>query len=108
MKSDTKVPFSNKVLAFRALQHGIKYSYNNWQMWANLMIVSIDVGELVEACRAMECVVEERADKDGAECVDIVVLECAIGQCHHTATKGPGKAARSASGTKPKHVDYLF
>lgn len=69
------VPFSNKMLAFRALQHGIKYSYNNWRMWTNLMIISVDVGELAEACRAMGRVVEERADEDGAECVDIAVLE---------------------------------
>jgi len=39
------------------------------------MVVSVDVGELAEACRAMGRVVEERADKDGAECVDIAVLE---------------------------------
>lgn len=63
------------MLAFRALQHGLKYSYNNWRMWTNLMIVGVDVGELAEACRAMGRVVEERADKDGAECVDIAVLE---------------------------------
>jgi hypothetical protein len=77
LKTDTQVavPFPNKVLAFRALQHGLKYSYNNWRMWANFMIVSVDVGELAEACRAMGRVVEERADKDGAGCVDIAVLE---------------------------------
>ncbi|SRR5258706_9979808 len=62
-------------MAFRALQRGLKFSYNNWRMWTNLMIVSVDVGELAEACRAMGRVVEERADKDGAECVDIAVLE---------------------------------
>jgi len=63
------------MLAFRALQHGLKYSYNNWRMWTNFMIVSVDVGELAEACRAMGRVVEERADKDGAGCVDIAVLQ---------------------------------
>ena len=81
MKTDTQmaVPFSNKVLAFKALQHGLKYSYNNWRMWTNFMIVSVDVGELAEACRAMGRVVEERADKDGVECVDIAVLERLVG-----------------------------
>ncbi|KAG2141633.1 hypothetical protein BD769DRAFT_1691401 [Suillus cothurnatus] len=50
--------FSNRVLAFRALKQGLKYSYDNWQ-----------------ACRALARIVEERSAKTGAECVDEEVLE---------------------------------
>ncbi|KAI6100149.1 hypothetical protein F5141DRAFT_1190370 [Pisolithus sp. B1] len=71
----TAVTFSNKVLAFRALKRGLKYSYDNWRMWSNYMIVAVDVGELSEACRAQARIVEERADKVGMECVDDEVLE---------------------------------
>ncbi|EMD40347.1 hypothetical protein CERSUDRAFT_121133 [Gelatoporia subvermispora B] len=77
-QSDEKpqgIPFSNKLLAFRALKQGLKYSYENWRMWYNYMIVAMDVGELSEACRALTRVVEERSAKDGEACVDEDVLE---------------------------------
>ncbi|KAG1752390.1 uncharacterized protein EDB91DRAFT_1044855 [Suillus paluster] len=67
--------FSNRMLAFRALKQGLKYSYDNWRMWSNYMIIAMDVGELSEACRALTRVVEERSAKIGAECVDEEVLE---------------------------------
>ncbi|KIK29035.1 hypothetical protein PISMIDRAFT_89469 [Pisolithus microcarpus 441] len=74
-RSDDAVRFSNKMLAFRALKRGLKYSYDNWRMWSNYMIVAVEVGELSEACRAQARIVEERADKVGVECVDDEVLE---------------------------------
>jgi hypothetical protein len=39
------------------------------------MIVSMDVGELTEACRALARIVESRADKDGSSSVDEDVLD---------------------------------
>lgn len=69
------IPFSNKMLAFRAMKHGLRFSHNNWRMWANYMIVSMNVGELFEAARALGRVVEETSDKVGAQSVDEDVLE---------------------------------
>lgn len=69
------MPFSNRLLAFRALKQGLKFNYDNWRMWSNYMIVALDVGELSEACRALARVVEERAAKDGAAAVDEDVLD---------------------------------
>jgi hypothetical protein len=74
-ESAKQVPFSNKMLAFQALKQGLKFSYDNWRMWVNYMIVCMDVGELSEACRAFSRIVEERSAKVGAECVDEDVLE---------------------------------
>ncbi|KAI6040433.1 hypothetical protein EDC04DRAFT_2996759 [Pisolithus marmoratus] len=74
-RSDKAEIFSNKMLAFRALKRGLKYSYDNWRMWSNYMIIAVDVGELSEACRAQARIVEECADKVGVECVDDEVLE---------------------------------
>ena len=71
----TRIPFANRLLAFRALKQGLKVSYENWRMWHNYMVVATDVGELSEACRALGRVVEERAAKDGAACVDEDVLD---------------------------------
>jgi hypothetical protein len=63
------------MLAFRALQQGLRFSYENWRMWMNYMIVAMDVGELAEASRALGRVVEERAAKVGADAVDEDVLD---------------------------------
>ncbi|KAG6812144.1 hypothetical protein H0H92_004143 [Tricholoma furcatifolium] len=69
------IPFANKLLAFRALKQGLKFSYDNWRMWSNYMVVAMDVGELAESCHALGRVVEETSDKAGANSVDIEVLE---------------------------------
>jgi hypothetical protein len=69
------IPFSNKILAFRALKHGLRFSHDNWRMWYNYMVVSMDVGELFEASRALGRVVEETSGKVGARSVDEDVLE---------------------------------
>ncbi|KAF8513894.1 tetratricopeptide repeat domain 27 [Gautieria morchelliformis] len=76
------IPFANKILAFRALQRGLKFSYENWRMWANYMVVAMDVGELAEATRAVTRVVEQRAEKDGAACIDEEVLERLVDAGH--------------------------
>lgn len=44
-------------------------------MWSNYMIISMDVGELQESCRALGRVVELTADKAGMMAVDEDVLE---------------------------------
>ncbi|KZP00302.1 TPR-like protein [Calocera viscosa TUFC12733] len=81
------IPFSNKLLAFRALKQGLKFSYENWRMWSNYMIVAMDVGELAEASRALGRVVEERAERDGEACVDMAVLERLVS----AVTRAPAK-----------------
>lgn len=63
------------MLAFRALKQGLRYSYENWRMWYNYMIVSMDVGELQEACRALGRIVEQTGDKAGSLAVDEDVLD---------------------------------
>ncbi|KAH9927341.1 uncharacterized protein B0H18DRAFT_1094527 [Fomitopsis serialis] len=67
-ETSKSIPFSNKMLAFRALKQGLKFAYDNWRMWSNYMIVAMDVGELSEACRALGRI-------DGAESVDADVLD---------------------------------
>lgn len=95
-RSDKAVTFSNKMLAFRALKRGLKHSYDNWRMWSNYMIVAVDVDELSEACRALTRIVEERADKVGAECVDDEVLERLV----DAVTRQDGDPDRPTAGDK--------
>jgi hypothetical protein len=63
------------MLAFRALKQGLRYSYENWRMWYNYMVVSMDVGELHEACRALGRIVDQTGDKVGTASVDEDVLD---------------------------------
>ena len=69
------VTYENKLLAWRALKQGLRHAYGNWRMWANYMIVSVDVGELAEAARALDRVVTDRAGIDGVNAVDVDVLD---------------------------------
>src|ERR1700753_1898758 len=72
------VPFVHRMLAWRALKQGVKHGYDNWRMWMNYMVVSMDVGEFTEACRALGRIVERRADKDGSSSVDEEVLDTLV------------------------------
>ncbi|KAI0340827.1 TPR-like protein [Trametopsis cervina] len=108
------IPFSNKLLAFRALKQGLKNHYDNWRMWNNYMIVALDVGELPEACRALSRVVEERAAKDGAECVDEDVLDRLVDAAtreeaqNAAAREGDEVAAQLVRGGLLRQVTDLF
>lgn len=105
-RSDDKlkrVPFDNKVLAFRALKQGLKNAYENWRMWNNYMVVAVDVGELSEACRALARVVEERSAKDGADCVDYDVLERLVDAANRVQVeRTPGSDQSEDAGRHPR------
>lgn len=77
-KEDTG--FALRKLAHRALGQSLKFAHDSWRVWANYMIVSVDVGELREAARALARVVEIRSGKakneqEKAESVDYDVLD---------------------------------
>lgn len=102
------------MLAFRALKQGLRYSYENWRMWYNYMIVSMDVGELNEACRALGRVVEETSGQVGAKSVDEDVLDRLV----NAVTKAPREEENDADSDIPpnpnegrwlfKNVNNLF
>jgi hypothetical protein len=88
------IPFSNKILAFRALKHGLRFSHDSWRMWYNYMIVSMNVGELFEASRALGRVVEETSAKVGAQSVDEEVLERLV----DAVTRSPANPEEAVEG----------
>ncbi|KAJ7031893.1 hypothetical protein C8F04DRAFT_1004517 [Mycena alexandri] len=91
------VPFENKLLAFRALKQGLRSAYENWRMWYNYMIVSMEVGELSETCRALGRVIENR----GAEAVDEDVLERLVNAVTRGSTAAEEVAATDANADAP-------
>ncbi|PWN51866.1 TPR-like protein [Violaceomyces palustris] len=64
-RSRTTTPYSLKLLAHLALTKSLRYSYDSWRVWYNFMIVSVDVGILSDAVRAMVRVVEIRSRNSG-------------------------------------------
>ncbi|KZP21611.1 TPR-like protein [Athelia psychrophila] len=106
------VPFHNKMLAFQAMKQGLKFAYENWRMWANYMVICMDVGELSEACRAMHRVVEERCAKVGAESVDADVLDRLVDAVTRAAPANPDGAPavrlpNEGHGLLPRVVDLF-
>jgi len=90
------------MLAYRALKQGLKYSYDNWKMWSNYMIIAVDVGELAEACRALARVVEETSSKSGVEGVilDVDVLDRLVNAVTR-APSNPEDAIEESSASAP-------
>ncbi|RKP28130.1 hypothetical protein SYNPS1DRAFT_11662 [Syncephalis pseudoplumigaleata] len=71
--------------AYHALKQATRNSYDNWRIWRNFMYACMDVGEPQEAMQALERVVELRADKEGADCVDVELLDQLIVAMMHRA-----------------------
>lgn len=59
----TSSAFDVKLLAHRALTKSLRFSYDDWRIWNNYMIVSIDCGIMGEAVRGLTRVVELRSSK---------------------------------------------
>ncbi|KAJ7601038.1 hypothetical protein C8J56DRAFT_911911, partial [Mycena floridula] len=95
-RNSAVIPFESKMLAFRALKQGLKYSYDSWRMWSNYMVVAIDVGELNEACRALGRVIDETNSKSNgkSQAVDIDVLERLV----DAVTRAPSKLEDAVEG----------
>lgn len=94
------------------MKQGLKFAYENWRMWANYMVICMDVGELSEACRAMHRVVEERCAKVGAESVDADVLDRLVDAVTRAAPANPDGAPavrlpNEGHGLLPRVVDLF-
>ncbi|KAG5644811.1 hypothetical protein DXG03_007633 [Asterophora parasitica] len=87
------IPFEHKLLAFRALKQGLRFSYENWRMWSNYMVVAMDVGEIAESARALGRVVEETSAKAGASSVDLEVLDRLV----NAVTRAPADPEEAAA-----------
>lgn len=68
-------------------------------MWTNYLLVSVDIGELFEACRAQSRIVELRSTKSGEECVDIDVLERLVDAANRDRPSSAVNTAVTEAGT---------
>ncbi|KAJ1677815.1 hypothetical protein EV182_005374, partial [Spiromyces aspiralis] len=67
-----------KVEAWYALREALKSKFDSWQIWSNYLITSVALGKFLTAIYAMTRIIELRADKDGARCIDLDVLRIII------------------------------
>ena len=74
-EEEREINHNRKLRAYTCLSQAIKHSYDSWRIWVNYLLVCVDVGELMEACRAMGRLAELRADKDGENAIDLDVLD---------------------------------
>ncbi|PWN45791.1 hypothetical protein IE81DRAFT_319623 [Ceraceosorus guamensis] len=75
-------PYELRLLAHRALAKAVRFSRDNWRVWDNYMMVSLDAGYLSEAARALTRVIELRTSSRDAggksamlQVIDMKVLQ---------------------------------
>ncbi|UZJ57160.1 hypothetical protein CBS101457_006480 [Exobasidium rhododendri] len=106
--SNSSAVFDVKLLAHRALTKSLRFSFDDWRVWNNYMIVSVDCGLMGEAVRAMTRIVDIRLAKSGTteenKIVDVAVLNRLV----DAVTRAPSKEedaveGASASETQQDH-----
>ena len=53
--------FDVKMLAHRALGKSLRFAHDDWRVWNNYMIVSVDCGLMADAVRSLVRVIELRS-----------------------------------------------
>ncbi|XP_059474278.1 tetratricopeptide repeat protein 27 [Neocloeon triangulifer] len=66
------VKLGEKARAWKVLQESIKCNYENWQVWDNVMVVSIDCAEYQEAIRAYHRLLDLRGSHVDTEVLAII------------------------------------
>jgi len=94
--------FELRLLAHKALGIALKFQFESWRVWTNYMIVSVDVGLLSEAARALARVIEIRTRESSqsaqptqaaASIVDMAVLNKLV----DAVIRAPATEAEDAS-----------
>ncbi|KAJ9583690.1 hypothetical protein L9F63_021962 [Diploptera punctata] len=73
--SKAYVKLNQKQRAWKTLQEALKWNYENWKLWDNYMIVSVDVGQLYEAMKAYNRILDLKPKHVDEEVLRILVEE---------------------------------
>lgn len=93
-------PSGYLALAHGALRNGLKYSYDNWRMWNNYMLVSLQIGDTVECIRALGRIADikaQRSQDNSAVESEIVDLDIVMRLVDLTLQEPPLDATMQAS-----------
>ncbi|OMH84865.1 TPR repeat-containing protein [Zancudomyces culisetae] len=67
-----------KFEAWNCLREALKFKYDSWQIWYNFLVTSISIGRFASALQAMQRIIDLRVEIDGANCIDIEMLDIII------------------------------
>lgn len=97
--------FDVKLLAHKALVQALRFSHDDWRVWNNLMIVSVDCGLLNDAVRAMARVVEIKQSPRAAQSQDgdIDVVDIAVlNRIVDAVTRAPSRETDAIASAEPE------
>ncbi|XP_077297807.1 tetratricopeptide repeat protein 27 [Arctopsyche grandis] len=63
----------NKERAHKALSEALKYNYDNWQVWENMLIVSLDTGHFDDVIRSYHRILDLRTKHLDVEVLTVLV-----------------------------------
>ncbi|XP_033340961.2 tetratricopeptide repeat protein 27 [Megalopta genalis] len=66
------IKLGDKERAWKSLHDAVKCSYNHWQVWDNLMVVSIDLGHFSEVIRCYHRILDLKKDHLDFQVLDIL------------------------------------
>lgn len=66
------IKLGQKSIAYSTLQEAIKHNFEEWRLWENYLLVSIDVGSFEEAIRSWHRIIEIKGKYEDDEVIDIL------------------------------------
>lgn len=71
--SKAYVKLNQKMRAWKTLQEALKWNYENWKLWDNYMVVSVDVGQFHEVMKAYNRILDLKPKHIDVEVLRILV-----------------------------------
>ncbi|KFM69476.1 Tetratricopeptide repeat protein 27, partial [Stegodyphus mimosarum] len=71
--SNAYIKTKQKVRAWRSLQEALKCNYEEWRVWENFLLVSIDVGAFEDVLRAWHRLLDIKGKHQDSEILEILV-----------------------------------
>ncbi|CAH2073308.1 unnamed protein product, partial [Iphiclides podalirius] len=69
----------DKSRAYRALMEALRFNYDNWKLWENIVLVSMDTGHLEDVIRGVHRLLDLRGKFDDVEVLALMVRAFAEG-----------------------------
>ncbi|XP_053625615.1 tetratricopeptide repeat protein 27 [Plodia interpunctella] len=70
----------DKLRAYRALMEALKFNYDNWKLWENVIIVSLDTGHFEDVIRGVHRMLDLRSKYEDTEVQAVLVRAIAEDQ----------------------------
>lgn len=84
------IKMGDKMRAHKILQEALKCNFNNWKVWENFLLVSVDTGHFEDAINAFNRLIELREKYFDREVLGIIVrgVRIQVASCEGSDTSG--------------------